>query len=84
MRTTLAIDDNILKEAKQRAARRGMSLGQFVEDALRQVFARRVPDERPSIPIFRGGTGVRPGVDLTSNRSLYETLDEGQQLDTLR
>jgi hypothetical protein len=84
MRTTLAIDDNILEEAKQRAARRGVSLGQFVEDALRRAFARPVPEERPAIPIFRSGTGVRPGVDPASNRSLHEALDEGHHLDTLR
>jgi hypothetical protein len=84
MRTTIALDDHILAEAKERAAQRGMSLGQFVEDALRRVFARQVPDERPEIPILRGGKGVRPGIDLTSNRALYEVLDEGLPLEKLR
>lgn len=84
MRTTLAIDDNLLREAKRRAAHRGMSLGQYVEDALRRAFTRPVAEERPPIPIFRGGTGVRPGLDLTSNKAMYEVLDEDQDLDALR
>lgn len=37
-----------------------------------------------SIPVFRGGTGPRPGVDLDSNRVLSEILDDGTELDQLR
>jgi hypothetical protein len=36
------------------------------------------------IPVFRGGTGPRPGIDLTSNRALYEVLDEGVPLERRR
>jgi len=36
------------------------------------------------LPVFRGGNGPRPGVDLTSNRALYELLDEGVELNKLR
>jgi hypothetical protein len=34
--------------------------------------------------VFRGGTGPRPGIDLTSNRALHEVLDEGLELDARR
>jgi hypothetical protein len=85
MRTTVTIADELLEAAKQRARARGQTLGGLVEDALRRELA--LTDEPPAaveIPVFRGGTGPRPGVDLTSNRALYELLDEGLELDTRR
>jgi len=85
MRTTLSISDELLVAAKVQARTRGLTLGQFVEEALRRSLAprdRRGP--RPTVPVFRDGTGVRPGVDVTSNRGLLEALDEGQPLEQLR
>lgn len=84
MRTTIAVDDNVLAEAKRRAHARGVSLGAFIEDALRVVLARSQPSTRPEIPVFRHGTGPRPGVDLTSNRALQEVLDADADLTDLR
>jgi hypothetical protein len=77
MRTTVSIDDELLKSAKRRAAERGKTLGQVLEDALRRELAAPAPAERPIVPVFRGGSGPRPGIDLTSNRALHEALDEG-------
>lgn len=48
---------------------------------LNEAPANRHP---PPVPIFRGGTGPRPGLDLTSNRELYEAFDEGVALDDRR
>lgn len=45
MRTTLIIDDRLLREAKQVAAGRGTTVSALVNDALRTLLAR--PDERP-------------------------------------
>ena len=84
MRTTLSIDDAILNGAKREAQRRGVSLGAVVEDALRRgLAARREPSPAPPIPAFTGD-GVRPGVDLTSNRALRELLDDDRSLDQIR
>jgi len=85
MRTTVAIADELLVAAKRLAARRGQTLGQVIDDALRRELA--VPTQRgprPPVPVFRGGTGPHPGIDLTSNRALHEALDEGVELDELR
>jgi hypothetical protein len=84
MRTTVAIDDNLLATAKERAATQGVSLGRVIEDGLRLLVGRPEPSERPEIPVLRGEGGVRPGVDVTSNRALFEVLDEGRALDQLR
>ena len=77
MRTTVRIDDNLLEEAKRLAANAKTSLGQFVEDAIRETIARRKAHaERPrvSLPTFRGG-GLQPGVDLDGNAALLDLLD---------
>lgn len=75
MRTTVAIDDNLLTAAKRRAHERGISLGALIEDALRGELAHKQPIEAPTVPVFRGGRGPLPGIDLRSNRSLSEHLD---------
>jgi hypothetical protein len=85
MRTTVSISDELLAAAKQRARERGQTLGDIVDAALR----RELTDpgrsaERPPVPVFRGGTGPRAGIDLTSNRSLQEVLDEELELDARR
>ncbi|WP_407689569.1 ribbon-helix-helix protein, CopG family [Mycobacterium sp. HUMS_1102779] len=85
MRTTVSISDELLAAAKRRARERGQSLGSVIEDALRRELAA-VPggSARPAVPVFQGGTGPRPGVDLTSNRALSEVLDEGLDLNALK
>ena len=81
MRTTVSISDELLAAAKRRARERGQSLGSVIEDALRRDLAAvRDPGPRPMVPVFAGGTGPRPGLDLTSNRALHEVLDEGLDL----
>lgn len=85
MRTTVTIGDELLAAAKERARLRGLTLGELVEAALQRELA--LTDESSAavdIPVFQGGTGPRPGVDLASNRALYELLDEGLELDKRR
>lgn len=85
MRTTLSISDELLIAAKRRAHERGQTLGELVDEALqRELNAMPVPVPAPPVPIFRGGTGPRPGIDLSSNRAMLEALDEGAELDALR
>ncbi len=85
MRATVNISDELLVAAKRLARERGQTLGEILDAALRReltIPAQR--GERPVVPVFDGGTGPRPGVDLTSNRALHEALDEGVELDALR
>lgn len=79
MRTTLTIDDHLLSQAKQVAARTDRTLGQVVEDALRVAMAEGVAPHRDAItfPTF-GGSGLRPGVDLDDKDSLAALLDESE------
>lgn len=85
MRTTIALPDQLLKTAKREAHARGLTLGRFVEAALRREMSRpTAAGPAPAVPVFRGGTGVRPGIDVTSNRALLEALDEGRPVEQLR
>jgi hypothetical protein len=85
MRTTVAIDDHILAAARREARQRDLTLGQLLEEALRHELARTpAARERPPIPVFRGGRGLRPGIDATSTRALLEALDDGVAVDRLR
>jgi hypothetical protein len=85
MRTTLSISDELLAAAKRRARERGQTLGDVVDAALRRELGQPAQlGKRPLVPVFRGGTGPRPGIDLTSNRALHEALDEGLELDARR
>jgi hypothetical protein len=78
MRTTVRLDDDLLRQAKALAARTGRTLTAVIEDGLRQVLARhrRRQEERPSValPTFKG-KGLRPGVDLDDTAGLLDILD---------
>ena len=84
MRTTVSIDDEILKSAKDEAAAKAITLSRLVEEALQRFLATPEIGERPPIPTFKGGTGLRPGIDPTSNRSLRAAADEDLPRDKLR
>jgi hypothetical protein len=79
MRTTLTIDDALLADFKQIAARTHRSLSGVIQDALREALAARAargPQAALDLPVFRGGGGVLPGVDLDSNAALLDLVDE--------
>ena len=77
MRTTIRLDDHLLREAKQFAAQTGRTLTAVIEDALRESLARsrkRPLPTRAALPTFRGN-GLRPGVDLDDSASLLEVME---------
>ena len=84
MRTTIRIDDEVYRRVKQVADRSDRTIGQVIEDAIQLAF-RSTPNDSavPTLPVF-GGSGVMPGVDLTSNRSLAEAMDEAVPLNAMR
>jgi hypothetical protein len=84
MRTTIRIDDEVYRRVKQIADRSDRTIGQVIEDAIRVAFRpTRVEAPVTDLPVF-GGSGVMPGVDLTSNRWVAEAMDEDVPLDALR
>lgn len=76
MRTTLDIDDAVLRDAKKLAAAEGKTLRRLVEEALRD---RLTPRRRSGKP-FRLRLATKkgrtiPGVDLSDRDSLYERME---------
>jgi hypothetical protein len=79
MRTTIRLDDALLKEAKVRAAERGITLTKLIDESLRE---RLSAQQRPKTAgPFRlrsyGKGGIQPGVDLDDNRAVRDLMDEG-------
>jgi hypothetical protein len=85
MRTTLTIDDDLLDQARKRAAGSRRTLSQVVEDAMREAFARRAEATDPiELPVSRAGGGLRPGVSLDDRAALQDLLDEEVPIEQLR
>ncbi|MCG8357198.1 MAG: type II toxin-antitoxin system VapB family antitoxin [Kiloniellales bacterium] len=80
MRTTIRLDDDLLVEAKKYAADTGRTLTAVIEDALREVLARR--DGRRSSKRIRlrtyGRGGLQPGVDLDDSAALLDLMDRNE------
>lgn len=78
MRTTIRLDDSLLREAKARAARAGTSLNEFIEEAVRTAVLREPASQPvPAIPVFDGGK-LRPGVSLDSGADLLALMEDGE------
>ena len=78
MRTTLTIQDDLLRKAKQTALERHCSLRGLVEDALRAALSgpRLTSKAKPfRLATFRG-KGVQPGVDLDHSAALLDIMED--------
>jgi len=77
MRTTIRLDDQLLKSAKRFAHDTGKSLTAVLEDALRQVLSRRAikHTRKPVTLTTVSGHGVRPGVDLDDSAALLAFME---------
>ena len=76
MRTTLTIDDELLREAKERAARSGRTTSDVVADALRESFHRRATAERIPVRLPTSPGKPRPGVDIDNTAALLDLMEE--------
>jgi len=76
MRTTLDLDDEVMRTLKRRAAETGRTLTSLVEEALRSMLERGsqpVPGYRLEWTVVPGG--ARPGIDLSDRSSLIDLMD---------
>ena len=76
MRTTIRLNPRLLAEAKKLAADTHRPLTRVVEDALREVVARRRRRPRQAVSLtVVGGRGVGPGIDLDDSASLLAAME---------
>jgi hypothetical protein len=75
MRTTLDLNDRLLREAKKYAAEQGTTLRDVVENALRVHLSR--PTSRTEYAVkWRTERGrLLPGVQIEDRDSLFDVLD---------
>lgn len=78
MRTTVDLPDELLKQARSRAADEGTTLTALLADGLRLRLARRVPpaSTRRPLPTSRNRGGMQPWIDPASNASLLDAADD--------
>lgn len=74
-RTTLAIDDDLLKQLKERAAREGRTLQAVANDLLRQALAQQWPKSQPTLVLRGWKTVEQPGVYLLERDKLFDLMD---------
>lgn len=78
MRTTVSIDDHLLTEAKRIAAETNTSITALIEEALRELLARRRDADKTApleLTTFRG-RGLHPGVNLDDSAALRDIMEK--------
>ena len=77
MRTTLYLDDRLVRQVRHEAAARGVSVSAFIAVTLDDALKRRDRSEPPPFKLLTV-RGVRPrrGVDLDRPRALDAQEDE--------
>ena len=77
MRTTININDQLLRSAKRLAAESNRTLTSVIEDGLRRILDNKnlEPTKRRFvIPTFGSG-GLLPGVDLDDSAALLDRME---------
>jgi hypothetical protein len=73
MKTTLNIDDKVMRELKREAARQGRTMSELVETALRLLLQpKKRQGELPPIPTFNSGGYL---VDIADRDALYDAME---------
>ena len=77
MKTTLNIEESVMRRLREEAARRGTTMSTLVEAGLRRVLAEPEASGRreaplPTLPVRRSG-GLR--VDIAGREELYRLMD---------
>lgn len=74
MKTTLNLDDDLMRAVREYARRQGVTLTTLVSDALRRMLAEPSPTGfRLDLPFTMGNR--MPTVDINSNAAMEEYLD---------
>ncbi len=75
MKTTLVIDDQVMKRLKVEAARQGRTISELVEAALRHLLEaprEKRPAKLPPLPSCKLGGAL---VDIADREALYEAME---------
>lgn len=76
---TISVDDELIRQARIKAIEQGTSVSAKVREFLTQ-YARgdlpAAPTTSIALPVFDGSSGLHPGIDPLSNKSLRQAAEE--------
>ncbi|MEW6376311.1 MAG: ribbon-helix-helix protein, CopG family [Thermodesulfobacteriota bacterium] len=73
MKTTLNIDDSVMAHLKREAAKRGCTMSELVESALRLLLrSQKKSGNLPPLPTFKSGG---PLIDIADRDALYQAME---------
>jgi hypothetical protein len=73
MKTTFNIDDTVMAQLRQEAARQDRTMSELVETALRNLFRSQAkPVNLAPLPVFHSGGAV---VDIADRDALYQAIE---------
>jgi len=79
MRTTVRLDEHLLRQAKREANERGETLTSLIEQGLRLVLVRSRPQSaghaRVILPVSKARGGTLPGVDLNDSAAILDRME---------
>ena len=76
MRTTLDLDETLVRKAKGRATDKGTTLTAIIEDALRQYLAPPRPAGKPfRLKLLTKKGRPVPGVNFADRDALYDRME---------
>ena len=75
-RTTLALEEDLLRRLKHRAAEQGRTVQAVANELLRQSLARQEKTPRFKLRLRGWAAKEQPGVDILDRDSVYDVMDE--------
>jgi plasmid stability protein len=75
MRTTLTLDDDLLRQLKAKAAQQGTTLGTVVNDLLRHALAVQSQCRMYKLELEGWEAQPQPGVDILDRDKLFDLMN---------
>jgi len=75
IRTTLAIDEDVLKRIKEKAAREGRTLQETANDLLQKALTPPRSVKKIKLTLRGWKATAQPGVDLLDRDKLFDLMD---------
>jgi plasmid stability protein len=75
MRTTLTLDDDLLRQLKAKAAQQGTTLGAVVNDLLRHALAVQSQRRPYKLELEGWEAQPQPGVDILDRDKLFDLMN---------
>ena len=74
MTLTIQLEDSLVQDLERLAARQQQPLSSLLESALWELLQKDDLGDK-ELPVFRGGRGLQPGVDLDRSSALLDWLE---------